>query len=563
MPEVSEADNGLDVARSRGSTLGRWLGLSLALLAILFALDRAALPRAQVQRLSDLLQLGLSIGAASLCALAAFRERSRARAYWAMVGLGALVWAIGQTVWTIQSVALDPFLTFSLADLLFLACSTPFVIAALVRPDRPASSSVGLAYDAGLLLVLLLHADAYFVLGELVAGNGEEYQAWQTRLLGIRGVVVLLVFLWLIHTARQQPWKRLYEQLGLSLALLYGAGAVVNIYLADDAYRPGLMDLSWSVPWLWIALSALEWKPEGAAPAARAPSVAEPEWRDTRRGTMLALLAVILVPAVHFVSAFVDAPNPTLQRLRGGITLATTLVVGGLFLLRQLYLLKRVERAQVEREGSLRSSEERFAKAFRASPAAMSISTFKEGRILDANDRYAELTGYRREELIGRTVAELGLWVDAAEHESLVRSVHERGAPPDGELQYRRKSGEIRAARTSYEVVEVGGEACLLGLSEDVSDRRFLEAQLRQSQKMEAVGRLAGGVAHDFNNLLTVILGYTELMLRRLEPDAPLRHHALRDPEGRRSGRRAHPAAPRLQPQAGARFRRSSTSGWW
>jgi PAS domain S-box-containing protein len=525
LAEVSEKGSGPDNALPRRPARGRWLWLSLVLLAVLFALDRSPLPRAQVQRWSDLLQLGLSTVASGLCALTALREYGRARAYWAMVSLGTLIWAVGQTVWTVQSVALDPFTTFSLADLLFLACSTPFVIAALVRPDRPASSSVGLAYDASLLLVLLLHADAYFVLGELVAGNGEEYQAWQTRLLGIRGVVVLLVFLWLIRSARL-PWRRLYEELGLSLALLYGFGAVVNIHLANDRYRPGLMDLGWTVPFLWIALSALDWKTGTEAPPSPSPRVAEPEWRDTRRGTVLALLAVILVPVVHFVSAVLDAPNPTLQRLRGGITLVTTVLVGGLFLLRQLYLLKRVEQTQLEREVSLRSSEERFAKAFRASPAAMSISTFKEGRILDANDRYAELTGYRREELIGRTVAELGLWVDAAEHETLVRSVHERGAPLAGELQYRRKSGEIRAARTSYELVEVGGLACLLGLSEDVSDRRSLEAQLRQAQKMEAVGRLAGGIAHDFNNLLTAILGYTGLMLRRLEPEAPLRHHA-------------------------------------
>ena len=503
----------------------RWLGPSLVLLAVLVALERASQPRPQVQRWSDLLQLGLSTAAGGLCVLAAARERSQGRAFWSLVSLGTLLWAAGQAVWTLESVALHPFTTVSLSDLVFLASSTPFVIAALVRPDRPASSSVSLAYDASLLLVLLLHADAYFVLGQLAAGTAEEFQAWQSRLLGIRGVVVLLVFLWLIRSARL-PWKRLYEKLGLSFALLYGAGGVANVYLATDGYQPGLMDLGWTVPFLWIGLSARGWTAEAAPPPKHPQRVAEPEWRDTRRGTVLALLAVILVPAVHFVSTVLDAPNPALQRLRGGITLATTVVVGGLFLLRQLHLLKQVEQTQVEREATLRSSEERFAKAFRASPAAMSISTFKEGRILDANDRYAELTGYRREEIIGRTAAELGLWVDAAEHGALVRSVHEKGSPLDAELQYRRKSGEIRAARTSYDVVEVGGEACLLGLSEDVSDRRALESQLRQAPKMEAVGRLAGGIAHDFNNLLTAILGYAGLMLRRLEPGAPLRHHA-------------------------------------
>jgi two-component system cell cycle sensor histidine kinase/response regulator CckA len=195
-----------------------------------------------------------------------------------------------------------------------------------------------------------------------------------------------------------------------------------------------------------------------------------------------------------------------------------------------------VEKAQAEREASLRRSEERFEKAFRASPAAMSISTLSEGRILDANDRYAELTGYSREELIGRTAGELGLWVDVTEHELLVRSMREQGSSHDSELKYRRKSGDIRAARTSYVRVEVGGEACLLGFSEDVSDRRSLEAQLRQAQKMEAVGRLAGGIAHDFNNLLTAILGYAGLMLRRLDRDDPVRHNAE---EVQKAGERA------------------------
>jgi PAS domain S-box-containing protein len=510
------------------------LGLSLGLLVVLVALDRAPAPRAEVQRWSDLLQLGLAVVACGLCARAAARERSLGRVFWFLIGLGTLIWAAGQLVWTLESVALHPFTTVSLADLLFLACSTPFMIVALVRPDRPAGSSVGLAFDASVLLVLLLYADAYFVIGELAAGNPAEFQAWQTRLLGVRGAIVLLVFLWLFRSSRP-PWRQLYGQLALALALLYGAGAVVNVFLADNSYRPGLMDVGWTVPFLWIALSATGWTVESPAPV-RPRGAAVPEWRDTRRGTVLAMLAVILVPAVHFVSTSFGLPNPTLQRLRGSITVATTLIVGALFLLRQLYILKRVEQAQIEREQSLRSSEERFAKAFRASPAAMSISTFRDGRILDANDRQAELTGFSREELIGRTVAELGLWVDVAEHEALVRSVREKGSPQDAELKYRRKSGEIRVARTSYELVEVGGESCLLGLSEDVSERRFLEAQLRQAQKMEAVGRLAGGVAHDFNNLLTAILGYSGLMLRRFRPGDPFRHETQ---EIQKAGERA------------------------
>ena len=497
---------------------------SLVLLVLLVFLERVPAPRAAVQRWSDLLQLGLALTACALCARAAGRESSLGRAFWALVGLGTLIWAAGQAVWTIESVALHPLVNFSLADLLFLACSTPFVIAALVRPDRRVASSAGLAFDASLLLALLLHADAYFALGELVVGDPEQFQTWQTRLLGIRGIIVLLVFFWLLRTARP-PWARLYEQLGLALALLYGGGAVVNVFLTEG----GIVRASWTwagpCPGCGSSLSALSWVPQGAPPASRL-AVAGPEWRDTRRGTVLALLAVILVPALHFVSTSFGEPDPVLQRLRGSITLATTFIVGGLFLLRQLHLLQRMELAQREREASLHSSEERFLKAFRASPVAMSISTFAEGRILDANERYAQLTGYPREELLARTVAELGLWADAAAHQALLRSVGENGSLRDAEIHYRRKSGEVRAARTSYELIEVGGERCLLGLSEDVSDRRSLEEQLRQAQKMEAVGRLAGGIAHDFNNLLTAILGYAGLMIRRLPSRDPVRHNA-------------------------------------
>ena len=503
---------------------GRGLASTLVLLAVLVVVERAAVPRAQAQRWSDLLQLALAAVASVLCGWTAARERSLGRAFWSLVALGTLIWAAGQAVWTVESVALRPFSTISVADLLFLACSTPFVITALVRPDRPRLGRAGLAFDASLLLVLLLYADAYFVLGQLVVGTPEEFQAWQTRLLGVRSLVVLVVFLWLIRSSRAR-WKRLFEELGLALAFLFGASAVVNVFLATGGYRPGLMDMGWTIPFLWIGLSALRWSAE-AEPEAPLREVAVPAWRDTRRGTVLALLAVILVPALHFVSTSFGTLNPTLQRLRGGITLVAIVIVGGLFLLRQLRILRRVEQAQVEREASLRRSEERFEKAFRASPAAMSISTFSEGRILDANDRYAELTGYSREELIGRTAAELGLWVDATEHELLVRSVREQVSPHHSELKYRRKSGDIRAARTSYVRVDVGGEACLLGFSEDVSDRRSLEAQLRQAQKMEAVGRLAGGIAHDFNNLLMAVLGYAGLMLRRLDRDDPVRHSA-------------------------------------
>src|SRR5207247_3611669 len=86
----------------------------------------------------------------------------------------------------------------------------------------------------------------------------------------------------------------------------------------------------------------------------------------------------------------------------------------------------------------------------------------------------------------------------------------------------RTKSGEIREARVSMDLISLDEEPCILSIIHDVTEWRRLEARLRQAQKMEAIGTLAGGIAHDFNNILGAILGYTELCLFEAPPDSHL-----------------------------------------
>jgi two-component system, cell cycle sensor histidine kinase and response regulator CckA len=145
------------------------------------------------------------------------------------------------------------------------------------------------------------------------------------------------------------------------------------------------------------------------------------------------------------------------------------------------------------------------------------------GQLLDVNPALLAILGYSSaQELVGKHLGELYAdthhWFELADH------LHS-AAPFNGLIaEWKRKDGINTALRVSGRAVCDGDKKTAFELFiEDVTERRALEQQLRQSQKMEAVGRLAGGIAHDFNNLLMVISGYTEFLLDRLGPDPALR----------------------------------------
>jgi PAS domain S-box-containing protein len=284
-------------------------------------------------------------------------------------------------------------------------------------------------------------------------------------------------------------------------------------------------------------------------------------------------------------------------------------------------------------EQALRESENKFSKMFQSSPMAMALSTVDEGRYLDANKEFLKMLERSRDEVIGHTAVELGVWAEPEQRTANILKLKKHGSVRNVELEIRGKSGHVTPILWSAEPLVIGGESCLLGSSlditerkqvkdellwktafleaqvdsaldgilvvdsqgkrilrnqrlnelwkyppeivdsrdntvqvefaasrtknprefaekiaylyahpdevsrdeielvdgtvldrysspvrdkagkhygriwafRDITERRNLEAQFRQAQKMEAVGRLAGGVAHDFNNILAVI----------------------------------------------------------
>ena len=174
-------------------------------------------------------------------------------------------------------------------------------------------------------------------------------------------------------------------------------------------------------------------------------------------------------------------------------------------------------------EGELLAVQERFQKAFAASPDPMTISTWEEGRCLDCNDSFLRATGYQRDEALGRTGVELRFWSNAKDRSNFLKLLQENGRIRDMPVKFLTKLGEVRTGLLSAEVIEVSGQRSILTVTKDLTEYRKLEQQLWLSQRMEAIGRLAGGVAHDFNNLLTVISGSCLQLLGELDTTDPRR----------------------------------------
>lgn len=188
------------------------------------------------------------------------------------------------------------------------------------------------------------------------------------------------------------------------------------------------------------------------------------------------------------------------------------------WLLNKQAALQMAELARVNE--SLAMSEERFSKAFHESPLPSGIQSLPDQRFVDVNQRLADVTGYKCEELIGRTAAELGLWEKPALTNVWYGDLLGHVMVHDREANIRNKAGAVREMLVSLAPVTLGGQPHALLLSQDVSERALLERQLRQAQKMEAIGQLAAGVAHDFNNILTVIQGHSGLMQQQLDADS-------------------------------------------
>lgn len=175
--------------------------------------------------------------------------------------------------------------------------------------------------------------------------------------------------------------------------------------------------------------------------------------------------------------------------------------------------------ARKQAEAALRESEAKFRLTFDSSPDAVNVNRLEDGLYVDINDGFTRLTGFTREDVIGKTSLQINIWHNPEDRQKLVRGLRENGFYENLEAQFRRKDGSLGIGLMSARTILIRNEPHIISITRDITEQiqsrvrqKMLEDQLHQAQRLESVGRLAGGVAHDLNNLLSPILGYGEML---------------------------------------------------
>ncbi len=176
---------------------------------------------------------------------------------------------------------------------------------------------------------------------------------------------------------------------------------------------------------------------------------------------------------------------------------------------------------------ALRSSEERFSKAFRSSPDAIAITRQQDDRILEVNDTWQSLFGYDRDAAVGRTHVELAVW-KAADRVRFRELLETEPRVRDFEVELRTLTGETRQVVIGADTVEMGGEACYITFIRDITERRRAEAEAQQQRlevahlsRVAMLGELSGALAHELNQPLTAILANARAAQRLLRVTSP------------------------------------------
>jgi len=281
------------------------------------------------------------------------------------------------------------------------------------------------------------------------------------------------------------PWFRSFS---VVLTLVFSAAALSDltdfVLVSASISESNLSDFIWMLPYATVVFFAAEW---------RAPSTESRSDLEVSQPIVSSQLLPVAMPLLVIFMSYAIARE---HFLLAWLAVTASVVSSGFRLILTNRQQQRITHNLLNTEKALRRTERTLSTAFRSSPDSFSINPFPNGPYLEINDGFAALTGYSREDAIGRTPRDLDLWVDPSLREQVLSRLTETGFVRDLEFRFRKKSGEVRFGNMSASLIDYEGTPCSLVVVRDITDRK--EADERQVL-------LAREVDHRARNALAVI----------------------------------------------------------
>jgi len=450
------------------------LAATFAFLGLLiFVVATAGRPKSEL--FSNVLQSGIVV-CATFCALRVTgRTSGYLRRLWLLFAVSLLFLVLAQVLETYYaSLAHKLFATPWPSDIVFILWVIPALIMLLPRPDE---ESVGIAWETVLDFVqvgiVALTAYLYFFyLTSRWEAEGPRVAVREIWLQMFRDLAIAAAFMIRSRNSESPPVKALFRR--VLLFFLLSAGSSI-CYLISWPGRPGKAnwyDVAWCVPYVFVTAFASRWN------TIEAPS--PKELAAPRRVALISRVLPVCVPLLVLLMSLRVAHNQAAlawTAITASFLVSTTRLV--LTNEKQLRVADNLRRA----EAALKQSAEMFTTAFRSSLDAISISLMPEGRYVVVNESFLRMTGFTEEEVLGKSAADLGLWVDEEQRQRILAKLRMGAEIKQEEFLIRTKAGDIRTAQVSASRVQLGDKFGILGMVRDVTDRRRAEEALRVSEE--------------------------------------------------------------------------------